>query len=156
MKGMYALHVRTGKEERIEAALTDAGFAAFVPREERLWRRRGAWIRDWRALMPGYVFVQAELTDAAYYAMTGVQGVLRLLGREPLREDEARLVRRMTEMQAPPRAQRGEDGAYTLLDGPLAGRVGELVRRDRRKRRVTLRLKLFGQVEMQVSAVLAG
>lgn len=89
----FVLFVATGQELAVRDALLQQGFAASVPRENRMIRRWGAWEQKEYVLFLGYVFVGLEvITDEAYYAIRKLPGVIRFLGAkypEPITDAEA-------------------------------------------------------------------
>lgn len=148
----YVLQVFTGQEQDVVNKLQTAGFTASAPLQWEAIRKGGHWRDSLRTVMPGYVFVFAELDVGRYYTLTNTQGVMGILKRGdtpvPLTCDE--LVRcqwllkqdvlEPTVVQSIP----GEDDKreYKLIAGPLMGICHELVRVYPRQRRVTVRIPM--------------
>lgn len=89
---IYVLQIRTGEEETVQRQLRRRQIQSLLPREERLIRHGGTWTRQIYKLLPGYLFVDIDYSDALYYAIVSIPAVLRVLkadGRPaPLPEPE--------------------------------------------------------------------
>ena len=75
----YVLQVLTGSEDQIKDTLIGKGVHAAVPHELRVLRSGGRWLEREYVVIPSYVFVQINYTDALYYVLKGTHGVIRLL-----------------------------------------------------------------------------
>jgi transcriptional antiterminator NusG len=80
---IYVLHVRSGFECEIVSSLVMQDIKAYAPRHILLERHKGIWHRVQRAIFPGYVFVDIQLTDDIYYKIRNTDGVVRFLGFPP-------------------------------------------------------------------------
>lgn len=138
--GMYVLYVHTGCEDRIAARLRDRGYEALVPAELRLERRQGRiWPRR-RLLMPGYVCVEAAMDARAYYAVTGIPGVIRMLNYDaPLDAQDAGMIRQCEDSRQPVLTKHA-NGSYTIDSGPWQRYAGRLVRVSERAQRAVFRV----------------
>ncbi|MGL4548061.1 transcription termination/antitermination protein NusG [Eubacterium aggregans] len=150
----YVLQVLTGQEQEVVNKLRTAGFEVCAPLQWEAIRNGDHWRDSLRTVMPGYVFVFAELDVGRYYTLTNTQGVIGILKRGdtpmPLTCDE--LIRcqwllrqdvlEPTVVQSIP----GEDDKreYKLIAWPLMGICHELVRVHPRHRRVTVRIPMAG------------
>ncbi len=93
---MIVLHILTGKETEVRERLIE--FSPILPMENELLRLQGIWTKVPRVLMPGYLFLDQELTDHEYYRVKDTLGVIRVLNhRDPLPAGEAENVRSMND-----------------------------------------------------------
>ena len=84
MPEWHAIRAKPGAEGRAAIGVDLAGMRAFLPAERiRKNHRDGDRTVTWRALFPGYLFVQLEpSTDLSYLLdLDGVEAVLRTGGR---------------------------------------------------------------------------
>ena len=88
MSNWYVLHVRTGREMDVKQELLRKDYGAAVPTEIKTERRSGNWTQCERTLIPGYVFVEAAITDADYYNIRGIPGVIRFLSTDGYPDDK--------------------------------------------------------------------
>ncbi|NCB52456.1 MAG: antiterminator LoaP [Clostridia bacterium] len=145
----YVLHVRTGAELSIKDELTRKTYKAAAPAEMRAERRNGQWQLQKRLLLPGYIFVNVDLSDRDYYIIRDIPGVIRFLGTacpEPIRRDEEDYILWLANEDAPlsPSRLLMEGGRARVLSGPLRGREGTIVRINRRQRRAVLAITMAG------------
>lgn len=97
MKNWYVLQVLTGGEIDVQAALEQTGYQTMVLFGTRLVRSRGRWIEETKLLMPGYVFVELELTGDAWHHLNSIPKVIRILSAgqtpSPLEAHETKWLR---------------------------------------------------------------
>jgi len=107
-----------------------------VPTEEVLEVRRGQKVKAEHKFLPGYVLLNAKLTDEVYHLVKNVAKVTGFLGQNnkpmPLRQGEVdRILNQVTEGAEHPKStisfEIGEQ--VRVADGPFAGTDGILVRR---------------------------
>ena len=124
MREIYVLHVMSGMELAVQERLKCEGLTeTIIPMEERLERFRGDWITRKRLLMPGYVFVYLEMNTDQYYKAWNIPGVIRFLGE------------------------------IEVMDGPLVGHEKDIVKLDRHRKKVKVRMTFSGEpIELTVSA----
>ncbi len=149
---MYVLQVRTGEEEAVLEQLRRRQIQSLLPREERLIRHGGAWTRQIYKLLPGYLFVDIDYSDALYYAIVSIPAVLRVLkadGRPaPLPEPEEQYIRFLGEkLLSPSVVRRLPDGRGQPLSGVLTQLSDGNIRYDWHARRATVTISLFGSIK---------
>lgn len=145
----YVLHVMTGEEMTVKDALIKGitGIKALVPKRKIKERRRGIVQEVVKTLFPSYVFVQMKLDDKNYYAAREIPGVFNFLGSTgPAAvpgEQMANVLRWCDgdELIGLSRVEIGED--IKVIDGPLKGMEGRIIRIDKRKGRAKVKLTLF-------------
>lgn len=159
MSRWYVLHVRTGCEPDVKRELIRQGYDAAVPVEAKQERRGGQWTMRERLLIPGYVFVRAELTDTDYYIIRDIPGVIRFLtadGRPAiLADNEAAYIQWLANggetLQASDIYAAGT--SVTVASGPLMGREGSIISISRRTRRATVEISFAGHRQIIKMAI---
>ncbi len=151
----YVAQVRTGKEREVATRMSrflEPGLArALVPTRVLPLRRAGKTLREERPVFAGYVFIEAAegALDEAFWDLRRLEDFARFLPsnqeRKPLGEADLRVLSHF--ISKGPRADISkvtfdEDDRIVVLEGPLKGLEGSIVRVDRRKGRVRIRLAL--------------
>lgn len=161
MAEWYVLHTKTAREVEVGRRVRDAGMHALVPRRQMTERRRGVTGQVIRCLFPGYVFVNTALEPNDYYTLTGIRGVIRILGAgrpQPVQPAEMNRVLglvRDDELIGVSTALLERDGVK-IVSGPLRGLEGQIVKLDRRKGRAKVNIPLFGEpkiIELSVNVL---
>ena len=157
----YAVHCQPRGEDKAAFHLRRQGFRVYVPRY--LKRRRHARRTDWvpAPLFPRYLFVAMDVAACRWRAIDSTVGVSHLVrqGDRPAPVPEAVLdeIRRHEDaagMVVLARAAALSPGdRVTILDGPLADRIG-LVEGVSDEERVTILLALLGR-EVRIRVPLA-
>lgn len=160
MREIYVLHVMSGMELAVQERLKCEGLTeTIIPMEERLERFRGDWITRKRLLMPGYVFVYLEMNTDQYYKAWNIPGVIRFLGAgrpSALSEDEkAQMLWLYGDggLFKPSTIRSKPGGEIEVMDGPLVGHEKDIVKLDRHRKKVKVRMTFSGEpIELTVSA----
>lgn len=76
----YILQVTTGKETEVKNELLRRGVQAVVPIEKRMIHRGKKWTTKEYVVFVGYVFIKIMHSWSQYYILSGINGVIRLLG----------------------------------------------------------------------------
>lgn len=136
----YVLHVQTGKEEYVAQRLRARGFNVVVPVENRVIRKSGEWTQTLYTVFAGYIFVYMVYSWGKYYAMSGIDGIIKILpdGKSPtpLSKNETKFILYLTERLDKPSVLRfDEDGKYEALSGFLLDYkdyIVEVIRRSKK------------------------
>lgn len=149
MNQWYVLQVKTGTELAVAEALQKRGYWSVVPVENRMIRRNGKWIQEPYIVFTGYVFVYLNYTWAGYYAMSGIKGVVRILGGgkdpTPLSVEESKFILRLTELLIAPSVIRfTDDGSYSIVSGFLTEIPDRIVKIDKHAKRASVKITLAG------------
>lgn len=149
MNQWYVLQVKTGTELIVAEALQKRGYWSVVPVEERMIRRNGKWIQEPYIVFTGYVFVYLNYTWAGYYAMSGIKGVIRILGGgkdpTPLSVEESKFILQLTELLIAPSVIRYTDsGKYEIVSGFLAEIPEQIIKIDKHAKRASVKITLAG------------
>ncbi len=154
---LYVLQVNTGSEEDVQRELCRKGIRTLVPIEERLIRSGGSWTQKRYKLLPGYVFVELDYSDALYFSICQIPAVIRVLkagGKPaPLPENEERYIHLLGDQVIYPSiVRRLPDGTAKPLYGLLRQLEAGEIHYDWHAKRATVDITLFGsQKRLKVS-----
>lgn len=155
----YVLHVRTGSEFEIAEQLRRRGFSAVVPTENRVIRKGGKWIQQIYIVFNGYVFVYMNYSWSKYYAMSGIYGIIKILGGgqnpTPLSKNEAEFILKLSKLLAEPSVLKfRDDNSYEVISGFLADYTEKIAKVERRYKKATVKITVAGEEkEIKVSFI---
>jgi len=172
-KRWYVVHAYSGYEkqvmrslqERIKLEGMEEQFGEImVPTEEVVEMRAGQKRRSERKFFPGYVFIQVEMSEAAWHLIKGVPRVLGFIGGTadkpaPITEREAdAMLRRVADSDEKPRPRTLFEPGETVrvVDGPFADFNGVVEEVNYEKSRIHVAVTIFGRstpVELEFSQV---
>lgn len=157
----YVLQVMTREEPKYLTLVKTSLFVEapdFISHGKFLWprrkltiRRRGKTHEELAPIFPGYLFYEAEdLPPEVYWALKRTSGFIRVLKNkqniEPLSgEDRGLLLHFLSfgEIVEKSTVTFDENNRIQVLDGPMKGMEGRIVKVDRRKKRAKVRLTLY-------------
>jgi transcriptional antiterminator NusG len=153
----YAIQVKTRGEEkfmRLFSALhPKAGFSLHFPRRRIDIRRRGVIRQSTAAVFPGYVFIEAEQDDILthQWEFRRTDGFYRFLKSNqnirPLADRDLELVLHFIKKAGPiagiSRVYFNENARIVVVEGPLMGLEGRIIKVDKRKKRAKIKLDLY-------------
>lgn len=158
-KTWYVLQVMTGKETEVRSKLLkefesyheDRQPKALVPRRKMIERKNGQVRQIVRTLFPSYVFLQIELNDSVYYKIKQIPYLIRILGNgrpEPVPLQQMKPILKLCELDELIDISKVALGnTIEIVDGPLKGFAGNIVRIDRRKKRVRVRFCILDEIK---------
>lgn len=155
----YVLHVRTGSELDIAEQLRKRGFSAVVPTENRVIRKGGKWTQQMYIVFAGYVFIYMDYSWSKYYAMSGIYGIIKILGGgqnpTPLNKSETEFILKLSELLAEPSVLKfKDDNSYEVISGFLADYTDNIAKVERRYKKATVKVTVAGEEkEIKVSFV---
>ncbi|MCL4501564.1 MAG: hypothetical protein M1438_06865 [Deltaproteobacteria bacterium] len=161
--GWYVVHARHQHEAKVAVTLQRQGLEVFLPRITIRSRRQDRKILLEVPLFPCYLFVQGPLDDHSYFEIIKQKSVVRLLGGKsgfptPVPAEVVASISTIAANHRPyypwPYLQRGKK--VCIMEGPLAGTVGVVVRPLDKKRRLIVAVDLFQRsvaVELEDEAV---
>ena len=164
----FVIQVKTRGEEKYltlaEQALESLNIKLIWPRRRLRIRRRGHWRETLSPIFPGYLFLEVEAIDPElYWTLKKSPGFYRFLKSnhdiQPLPEPDARILASLIgfgEVVNRSLATFDEGGRIKIIEGPLTGMEGLIVRVDKRKGRVKVKLDLYDEsflVDFGFSAV---
>lgn len=155
----YAVQVRTRAEEkyiRLFNALYPQAqdmFSLHFPRRRIDIRRKGTVRQSTAAVFPGYIFIEAEDGDIVsnQWLFRRTEGFYRFLKSTsnicPLSGRDLELVLHFIKKAAPvagiSKVRFDENSRIVVMDGPLAGLEGMIIKVDKRKKRAKVRLNIY-------------
>lgn len=153
----YAITVHAGQEFRVKAEL-DRRVSAIrshsiadvvVPTERSSETRSGQVLSAEARVMPGYVLINARLTETAWALIRGTQGVAGIVGSAnepvPLSQVEVdRLLGRGVEL-GPLRTPFEVGAPVEVISGPFVGLAGEVVEINEDAARLKVTIPMFGR-----------
>ncbi|WP_294907970.1 transcription termination/antitermination NusG family protein [uncultured Ruminococcus sp.] len=155
----YVLHVRTGSELDIAEQLRKRGFSAVVPTENRVIRKGGKWTQKIYIVFAGYVFIYMDYSWSKYYAMSGIYGIIKILGGgqnpTPLSKSETEFILKLSELLVQPSVLKfKDDNSYEVISGFLADYTDNITKVERRYKKATVKVTVAGEEkEIKVSFV---
>lgn len=154
----YAVQVRTGKEpellaqiKKIIVAARLQPVAAYFPRRVLYIRKKGIKQKVDAPVFPGYIFLETmEYPSVLYSSLRKVTGFYRFLPDNynpiPLTGKDLAILHHFLafgEVSNPSRAYFDENSRICIVDGPLKGLEGKIIKVDRRKCRARVRLDIY-------------
>lgn len=149
----YVVFVLTGSEVAVSRRLAAAipGLKIMVPRRAIRERFRGQLHSVEKIVFPGYIFINAVLSNEMHFCISRQAGVIRILEQDrhpqPVPASEMGLLLKMTDRSGLIGFSRvsNANGKVVVNSGPLLGCEGLIIGADRRRGRVRIRLTLNGE-----------
>ena len=153
---MYVLYVRSGKELQIAEELRRKNITAYCPRQIKAERRRGNWQYVERIIFTGYVFIDVpELTAKLWHIIMKCTGAIRFVSLCALPDNEDGYIRQLCNDGNCIDVSRGyvSDGVLHITDGFMTSLDHEIVKFNRRGRRASADVTLYGEKHRIVFSV---
>ncbi len=151
----FVVQVKTREEEKYRLlarqALHGSAMRLVYPQRRLRQLRRGNWKDVLKPLYPGYIFLEGEeITVEDYWKLRHVPGFLRFLETNtnirPIEGADRELLLhflRFGEVVEKSKVTFGTDSRIRVLEGPLAGLEGRIIKINKRKGRAKVRLDLY-------------
>lgn len=152
MVNWYVAQVATGAEQDVRMRLNRLAYPAMLPMKVMRERKTGAHRDITRVMLPGYVFIESEMSAADWHRIRNLPGVMRILGGEhpvPLSEEEAARIAWLDnggEAWAISTARATPKG-IVITSGPLALFDKEIESIDRRQNRARIHASVLGETK---------
>ncbi len=156
-KKCYVIRVMTGKEKKyiscVQHELSTTKGQLLWPRRRLIVRKSGLKKEKVSSLYPGYLFWDtAELTDQSIMVLKKASGFIRFLKSDfeivPISKEERYLLYNLIsegEIIRQSKVIFDENSRIIVVDGPMRGMEGAIVKVDRRKGRAKVLLALHGK-----------
>ncbi|MDR1898995.1 MAG: antiterminator LoaP [Treponema sp.] len=154
----YAIQVKTRFEEKyirlFRALHPEISLPIYFPQRQIDIRRKGVIRRSTRAIFPGYIFVELEVEDDIlkyHWLFRKTDGFFRFLRSNqnirPLADRDLELVLHFIKKVGPvagrSKAYLNENSRIVIIEGPLMGLEGRIIKVDKRKGRAKIKLDLY-------------
>ena len=155
----YIVHTLTGKENAVKAAIQKTVEARewghllgrmLVPTETEIQSSGGKRKEVQRKLYPGYLIIQAELTDELRHLIQETPAVTHFVGSSdspvPLTEEEvAEIMKTVGEEGRKPKAIWEEGQVVRVTEGPFAEFTGKITEVNIEHETVKVLISIFGR-----------
>ena len=147
----YAVYAQVRHESKVYSRLLAKSFECLLPQMERWSRRRDRRKKIQVPIFPGYLFVRAELDNYEQVKILQTPGVVRIVRNEdgPLPVPDSQmsslitLLDNATVLTVHPYLQEGMQ--VRIVNGPLYGCEGILVRKKHDKARLVVAIDIIQQ-----------
>jgi transcriptional antiterminator NusG len=154
----YAVQVKTRSEEKYirlyKAVHPQTPVNIYFPKRQMDIRRKGALVRGTPAIFPGYIFLEIDNEDDIlkyHWDFRRIDGFFRFLKSNqniaPLENRDLELVlhfiKRVGPVAGKSRVYFNENSRIVVIDGPLMGLEGRIIKVDKRKGRAKIKLDLY-------------
>ncbi|NOY08672.1 MAG: antiterminator LoaP [Spirochaetes bacterium] len=152
---LFVVQVKTGGEElflkRARQAADNSGISFLWPRRTLRVRRRGRWRHVVASLYPGYIFIEAEkINTELYWTLRRVTGFSHFLkdnhNIQPLSLKDQKVLKHFIsfgEIIEKSKVSFDENDRIRIISGPLKGLEGLIVKINRRKGRIKIKMNLY-------------
>ncbi len=160
-KHWYVIHAQTGYEDRIKTVLEakvkagltkDAISQILVPIEQVSEIKAGKKRISQRKFFPGYILVEMELNDEAWYLIKSIPGVTGFVGAGsrplPLKEDEIETILKQAKDakdKPTPKVIFEKGEAVRVTDGPFTNFNGTIEEANVAKGKIKVMISIFGR-----------
>jgi transcriptional antiterminator NusG len=156
----YTIQVRTRGEEKyiklFKALHPDVSLSIYFPKREIDIRRRGKIVHTCPGIFPGYIFVEVDDDDTILHYnwdFRKTDGFFRFLRSnkniQPLQNKDLELVLHFIKKVGPVAGKStvyfNENSRIVVVDGPMVGLEGKIIKVDKRKGRAKIKLDLYDE-----------
>ncbi|MCF8063569.1 MAG: UpxY family transcription antiterminator [Deltaproteobacteria bacterium] len=145
----YALHTRSRFEQKVYNGLRGKSFEAFLPKAQVMSRRKDRRKKILVPILPGYVFVQAELEPYRYWEIIKTVGVVRMVAfkGKPVpasdQEIDSLMILNGTDRTVENQSFMQKGDRVMIMEGPLKGLVGFYLKHKNRSEKVVVSIELL-------------
>jgi len=153
----YAVQVKTRSEQKFirlfRSLYPEISLPLHFPQRQLNVRKKGRIKPENLAVFPGYIFIEAESDDeikACQWEFRRTEGFFRFLKSNrditPLSSNDLELVLHFINYSGPAGISKvyfNEESRIIVVEGPLSGLEGRILKVDKRKGRAKIKLDLF-------------
>ncbi len=156
----YVVQVKTRGEEKYLSlagrSTREWAVRLLWPRRNLTIRKQGRNIRSLAPIFPGYLFIEADSLDPElYWSLKRIPGFFRFLRSNddiiPIEGDDKRLLLHFLsygEIIDKSKVIFDDNNRIRVLEGPMKGLEGLIVKVDRRKKRAKIRLTMYSEAHL--------
>ena len=162
----YVLFINANQEEKVKKVLEkemEGECQVIIPTRELRERKNGRWYNVKRKLLPGYVLIKTIMDIEVYYKLKEVNGIIKLLRNEDevltVAEKELKVLKILIDNNdnniGISRLHK-ENDSIKIIEGPLMGLEGQIVKIDFRKGRAKVNISFMNEekvVELGIELV---
>lgn len=154
----YVIQTLGGEEERTAdmiRKMISSNYIeeCFIPKRERMKKFHGSWNKTEEILFQGYVFVVSNNPKELYGKLKQIPRLTKILGRETdyffsLDKEDKELIQRLGNQEHKTCLSKvvvEEGTGVRVIDGPLKGYMGNVVKVNLHKREVVVKVKFMGR-----------
>ncbi|MDA3811011.1 MAG: antiterminator LoaP [Spirochaetaceae bacterium] len=150
----YALHIKTGFETQIQKFIIEKmpdDVSVFCPMRELLIRKNGKTKKETKPLFPGYIFLKTEEVNAGILSsLKSIPGFFQVLPSnkniKPIRQQDMHFLDSLFNKNYTAhlsKARFDENDKIQIIEGPLKGKEGLIIKVDKRKGRAKIVINAF-------------
>ena len=150
----FALHIKTGFETQIQQLIREklpSDIKVFCPMRELMIRRKGKSLKETKPFFPGYIFLKTEeITANILTVLKSIPGFFQILPSnkriEPISEKDMYIINSLFNKNYTAhlsKAKFDENDRIQIIEGPLKGKEGLIVKVDKRKGRAKIVINAF-------------
>ena len=145
----YAIHTRSHYEQKVYDGFCGKSIETFLPKVQKMSRRKDRRKKILVPLIPGYIFVHFDMNPIAYWDIIKTVGVVRMVGFEgkpvPASEEEisSLMILDGTDRTVQNRAFMKRGDRVMIMEGPLKGLIGFYLRHKGQSDRVVVSIELL-------------
>ena len=154
----YTIQVKTRTEKkfikRFTAVNKNSGIKLYFPEKEVFIRKEGLTKKQIAAILPCYIFIEVDSDDSIqnyYWLLRKTEGFVRFLRSNhdisPISGSDLEMILYFIKKIGPIAVQSkvifDENSRIVVLEGPLKGFEGKIIRVDKRKGRARIKLDLY-------------
>lgn len=160
-KKWYVIHTQTGSEEKVKASIERRAEAKsmkelisqiLIPTEQVSEVKEGKKKISQRKFFPGYIMIEMELTDEAWYLVKNAPGVTGFIGERTkpvaLREEEVQTILKQAEdrkVKPTPKVIFEKGESVRVTDGPFTNFNGVIEEINPDKGKLKVSVTIFGR-----------
>jgi transcriptional antiterminator NusG len=152
----YVIFVETGSEDNVLQFLHYfvPNIQALIPKRVIPEKKGGEFKKVLKNLFPGYILIHTQLNDETYHKLIHIPHLIRILGYDtyysPIDEAEIAIILKLVNHEGIIDNSKVfiENSVVEVIEGPLKGLEGLIVRVNKHTRRVKIKLYFMGEARV--------